>query len=85
MPAPATWSPFREDDFEERLAALEHPGAGNGEDQDEASQESDQELEEEEAREREREIELAYSENGKPPAHENSEESQQRQPEGRKA
>jgi len=55
-------------DFEERLAALEHPGAGNGEDQDEAGQESDQELEEQEAREREQE--LADWANGKPSTYE---------------
>jgi hypothetical protein len=73
-------------DFEERLAALEHPGAGNGEDQDEAGQESDQELEEEEAREREQE--LADWANGKPstnpPTHEGCHEEPGKKGSGQK-
>jgi hypothetical protein len=47
-------------DFEERLAALEHPGPGNDAEEDE----TDLELQEEQ--ERQRDLELEYSENGKP-------------------
>ena len=54
-------------DFEERLAALEHPGSGDDAEEDEAGQASDQELEEEENREREQE--LADWANEKPPTH----------------
>ena len=71
-------------DFEERLAALEHPGNGNDATEDEAGQKSDQELEEEENRERELELE-AWA-NGKPPTHEGCHEvSLEKDPEEREA